>query len=457
MRRVVLLVLAAVAASLAWASPVAAHPMPHSVVELETGGDSVGARLQLPAQDLSLASGITPGSGAGWKPAVRAYLAAHLRPTTDGRPWRVEITKVRLTDAEQTSTGRYREVVVNAVLTPPTGVDPQRFTFAHDAIVHRVVTHTVLVSGGGRQLGTIRTDTRSMTVAPLRVDLDEDGTWPGFAAMVRLGGAHIAEGADHLLFLLSLLLSAPLLAAGGRWRGALPARRALRRIGGITLAFTAGHSIALAVSAVSRVELPAQPVEAFIALSIVISAVHAIRPLFPGREALVAGVFGLGHGMAFAFTLAEMRLSTGQLVIGLLGFNLGIELVQLGLVAVALPLLLAVARSRIRAPLRVGGAAVTAVAAAGWLADRLGRDNPVARFADSVGSHPTAVVTILAAAAVATGVATALRTRGRAPGPRAGASRSGRAVVGWSRGGAAGGGVRDVDAQGLAGSGVTER
>ncbi|MGH1556277.1 HupE/UreJ family protein [Streptomyces sp. L7] len=90
-------------------------------------------------------------------------------------------------------------------------------------------------------------------------------------------------------------------------------RAALTRIGRITLAFTVGHSVALAASALTRLQIPGRPVEAFIAASILVGAVHAIRPLFPGKEALVAGVFGLGHGMAFSFVLAEMHLSTGQL------------------------------------------------------------------------------------------------------------------------------------------------
>ncbi|WP_052745281.1 HupE/UreJ family protein [Streptomyces sp. WM6386] len=162
-----------------------------------------------------------------------------------------------------------------------------------------------------------------------------------------------------------------LAATGGRWVGLAGARFALGRIGRITLAFTAGHSVALAATALGHLDIPGRPVEAFIALSILIGAVHAIHPLFPGREALVAGLFGLGHGMAFSFVLAEMHLSTGQLVTNLLGFNLGIELVQLLLVCLALPSLLVLARLRIQPLLRLAGATLTGAAALGWLADRL--------------------------------------------------------------------------------------
>lgn len=83
-----------------------------------------------------------------------------------------------------------------------------------------------------------------------------------------------------------------------------------------------GHSVTLAVAALARLDLPAAPVESLIAASILIGAGHALRPLFPGREALIAAGFGLIHGMAFSFTLAELHLDTGQLVLSLLGFNL---------------------------------------------------------------------------------------------------------------------------------------
>jgi hypothetical protein len=243
-----------------------------------------------------------------------------------------------------------------------------------------------------------------MTVPALKVDLGDGSAWRGFLAMVKLGGDHILTGTDHLLFLLILLLPAPLTATGRRWDGLVGTRRALGRIGRVTLAFTAGHSVALAVTALGRLDVPGWPVEAFIAASILVGAIHAIRPLFPGKEALVAGVFGLGHGMAFSFVLAEMHLSTGQLVTSLLGVNLGIELVQLLLVCLALPSLLVLARLRVQPALRLTGAVVTGTTAVGWLADRLGLPNPVARAADSVGSHTTL---LLAALAVTALVATA--------------------------------------------------
>ncbi|MFE1927145.1 HupE/UreJ family protein [Streptomyces asoensis] len=429
LRRVAGIAVAVAAALLIGAPPATAHPMPHSVVRLDVYEHSVSARLEVPVDEFTRASGLgvpekTPADRTG---AIRAYLAAHIHPTTtDGRTWQVAVGRLSLSRAVQTGTGEYRELIAQAVLTPPAGADVRHFTFGYDVIVHQVVTHTALVSvrqdwaagqvdgEGTTQVGTIRVDTRTMKVPALKVDLGAGSAWRGFVAMLRLGGDHILTGTDHLLFLLILLLPAPLAANAGRWNGLVGPRKALARIGRITLAFTLGHSAALAATAFGRLDLPARPVEAFIAASILVGAIHAVRPLFPGREALVAGIFGLGHGMAFSFVLAEMRLTTGQLATSLLGFNLGIELVQLLLVCLALPSLLVLARLRGGPAVRLTGAVLTGVAAVGWLADRLGLPNPVARTADSAGSHTTLLLTALAATAVAAAARTLL-TRHRTP------------------------------------------
>ena len=121
--------------------------------------------------------------------------------------------------------------------------------------------------------------------------------------MFRLGARHIAEGTDHLLFLLALILPAPLVAAGGRWGGYAGGKTALRRIVKVVTAFTLGHSITLVFGALGWAPLPGAVVESAIALSILVSAVHALVPIFRGREVFIAGGFGLVHGLAFATTL----------------------------------------------------------------------------------------------------------------------------------------------------------
>jgi hypothetical protein len=210
----------------------------------------------------------------------------------------------------------------------------------------------------------------------------------GFASIFRLGMRHIAEGTDHLLFLLALLLPAPLLALGSRWVGFAGARRSLLQILKVVTAFTIGHSITLALAALGLVRVSTHPIEVLIAISILVSAIHALRPLFPGREALLAAFFGLIHGLAFAATLQELGLGRWERVAGILAFNLGIETMQLIAVASIMPSLVLLSRLRSYSVIRVGGALFAGTASVGWIVERLLHVNySVDLLVDSLGNH----------------------------------------------------------------------
>ncbi|WP_280269266.1 HupE/UreJ family protein [Nocardia wallacei] len=452
-------VLAAVgcAALVALCEPGAAsaHPMPGTKVLLDVRETAIEAELLIPTGHLAEASGIDldlrTELSAEDRAGLASYVRDHVRPATpDGTPWTVRIGDMRLDYTDRTATGPYRELVVQAVLTPPTGAEMRRFVFGYDAVIREVVTHTAIVAvrqdwragqvdpgNDARQIGVVRTDAESMTVPPLAVDLADAGAWRGFAGMVALGGRHILEGTDHLLFLFTLLLPAVLVAGAGRWHPDTRRRRAVRHILAVTIAFTLGHSAALIASALTRLEIPARPVETLIAATILVGGAHAVRPLFPGREAVVAGAFGLVHGMAFSFTLAELRLSTGQSALGVLGFNLGIEAVQVLLVALALPPLLVLVTTRAQPVLRVGGALLVMIAALGWAFDRLGFANPIARTADQGGSLLLPIVVIAAVAAVVVLAGRALG-RSRVAQQRPDAVGRGVVAVGGDDGGAGG-------------------
>ena len=115
----------------------------------------------------------------------------------------------------------------------------------------------------------------------------------------------------------------------------------------------------------------APPVEVMIALSILISAIHALRPLFPGREAWVAALFGLVHGLAFATVVSRFGLDAGERTLSILGFNIGIEIVQLMVVFAVIPSLLLLAGTGQYRILRVGGGVGAVIASLGWIAERL--------------------------------------------------------------------------------------
>ena len=402
--RVFAVLFACVAAVLALAPAASAHVVPTSSVQLDVGTRTISATVGIPVSDVESATGLALSTGsaatvvvaevAEKAPAIRQYLLAHFAPTSDdGRAWAVSVGALAVrTTGDASTTGRYQELRTTFTLTPPAGTDLRSFNLGYDAVVDRVATHVVIVtvgsdtasgSGSASTVGTISRDTVTNTVQPLHVKLGSASRYHGFLSMITLGMQHIREGTDHQLFLLTLLLPAPLLASNRQWSGAVRARRALRRITSITVSFTLGHSVTLALGALG-VPVAQQLVEALIAVSILIAAAHAIRPLFPGREALIAAVFGLVHGLAFSEALRELHLSGAQLVLSLLGFNLGIEAMQLIIVVLTLPPLILLARANRYRTLRLVAAAATAVAAAGWLAARIGLPNTVANLADRV-------------------------------------------------------------------------
>jgi hypothetical protein len=217
-------------------------------------------------------------------------------------------------------------------------------------------------SGGGRDAWTARWRSSLLTaLAPLA----------GVSTMFRLGMRHIAEGTDHLLFLLALLLPAPLLAMRSHWAGFGGVRHSLIQILRVVTAFTLGHSLTLALGASGLVSIPERPVEVLIAFSILISAAHALRPLFPGREPIIAAGFGLVHGLAFATTLQTLGVGTWQRIASILGFNLGIETMQLIVVAAILPSLIVLSRTPAYTVFRFTGALFAGLASLGWIIERL--------------------------------------------------------------------------------------
>jgi hydrogenase/urease accessory protein HupE len=146
------------------------------------------------------------------------------------------------------------------------------------------------------------------------------------ATYVRLGVEHILLGYDHLLFVLALILIV----------------RNRRRLVLTVTAFTLAHSITLALATLGIVHVPGRPVEAAIALSILLLATEIFR-IGRGEPSLtarwpwaVAFTFGLLHGFGFANALAETGLPQGDIPLALFTFNVGVELGQLAFIGVVL-------------------------------------------------------------------------------------------------------------------------
>lgn len=385
-----------------------AHPMAKSAVLLDFRGHVVGAELRLPIERFEVAFGrrmsADPRSAiATYHAELVAYVASHISAVgSEGQSWRVDVVNVRGSEEAMPS-----EVVVQVRLTAPPGDAARQLTLHYDVIARELKTEKTLVSlrsdwdagemsGPPLMLGELGSGTTSLVV-----DRPHGSQWAGVASVFSLGVRHIAEGTDHLLFLLALLLPAPLIAARGKWAGYGGSRRGAQRLLYIVTAFTAGHSLTLAAAATGMLRVPSGPVEVLIAISILVSAIHAIRPLFPGREAWVAGAFGLVHGLAFATMIAGYGIDPWHTVLTVIAFNLGIEMMQLVVVLLTVPWLLSLARTSAYSFVRVSGAAFAAAAALGWIGERaFGLANPIGPLVERAADHALVVAIALPALSV---------------------------------------------------------
>jgi hydrogenase/urease accessory protein HupE len=201
---------------------------------------------------------------------------------------------------------------------------------------------------------TVHTLTSSQPRVQLFGSADDRRGWQDIAsAYTLLGIEHILTGLDHLLFVVGLLFLVGF----------------NRRLVWTITAFTAAHSLTLGLSAGGWLTLRPPPVEAAIALSIMLVAGEAMRrraTLARRWPALVAFLFGLVHGLGFAGALKEIGLPANHFAVALLTFNLGVEIGQLLTVAAAWVLWRVLARLPRLQQARTGALYTMGAVAAYW-------------------------------------------------------------------------------------------
>jgi hypothetical protein len=383
--------------ALLFPSSASAHSLDSSTIAMRLSQTSADATVSVALETLDEALGTDYATTADvdqYADEVIAYLDEHLTVTgTDGTTW------------TETYTNPVRESVEGIasfsvdVALDTAGTDPSSFTIAYDAIVVADPAHTAVVvltdaTGEISTAGVLTATDGTLTIG------DTAGT--GITDMIGYGFRHVLQGADHLLFLITLLLVAPLVVTAGRWqrreRGGVPA---FRKVVQVVTAFTVGHSLTLIASALGWFALPSAPVEVLVAASVAVSALHALRPLARHGEELIAAAFGLVHGLAFAGILTGLGLDGTPSLLALLAFNLGVELAQLITVALIFPSLYLASLTRYYAALRMIGASMALTAATGWVLERLGiLDNPLTGVEDALISHPWWVTGSLAVVTV---------------------------------------------------------
>lgn len=203
------------------------------------------------------------------------------------------------------------------------------------------------------------------------LDPAADGQARGFGGFVAEGMHHIAIGLDHILFLVSLLIVAVWRRDGSGWVPRETAASAWAETLRLVTAFTVAHSVTLGLAATGVLAPPSRWVETLIAASVLVAALDNLRPFLRAPRWLMVSLFGLVHGFGFAGPLQDLGLEQGGLALPLLGFNLGVELGQLAIVALLLPVAIAVRRAPLyRRALVPGASAAVALLALAWTLER---------------------------------------------------------------------------------------
>jgi hypothetical protein len=218
-----------------------------------------------------------------------------------------------------------------------------RVTFGGTLFMSGDASQRVLLSatrGDARFAGVLRAGEPSWT-EPVQAS-----GWRSFARFIGEGIWHVLIGFDHIAFVLLLLLPSVMRPVDGKWHGATGLRQVARDLAIIITAFTVAHSITLALAVTGTVKLPSQPIEVAIAASIAVAGGLNLLPRLSKLRLPLAFGFGLVHGFGFANVLSEIDAAGSSLLPPLAGFNAGVEIAQLGIVALVLPLIYSMRATR---------------------------------------------------------------------------------------------------------------
>jgi hypothetical protein len=348
-----------------------AHDPSRALLTLTADGDAVHGRLDVSLRDLEDAVGLDADGDAAitWGELrtrgadVASYAARRIAIEADGVD--CPLTAAH-TSIDMHGGASYAVLDLAARCAAPPRSLRVRYALLFDVDpAHRALLE--LRAGAARTTAVL-----SAERPELAADLAALRPWASFGRFVREGVWHIWHGYDHLAFVTLLVLPIVLGGVGGSARPRPSARTAVVSIAAVITAFTAAHSLTLALATLGVVSVPSRAVESVIALSVLAAALVNVLPSVPRLGARLAFGFGLVHGLGFASALGDLGAADGGVAASLAGFNAGVELGQLAVVAAALPALFALRVHRLgRLAANYacsGGCAALAIV---WLVDRL--------------------------------------------------------------------------------------
>jgi hypothetical protein len=358
--------------SVAWS-----HSSSTTFIEVSESGKGLPTvRLDIPLRDIALRFDFDRnGDGAVTWSEVKAQKAVVTPWINLGVRFQREGQLCALTDKNWATANYGEEVYLSVVsqLNCPNATTDGSLALRYSLIFDQDALHRGLLKA------SLDGTSHSAILSPDRPDYRFDASASGFFSVLSgyfiEGVWHIWIGADHILFLISLLLPCVFLreSAGlGHWRASQQLRSSLISVLAVVTAFTVAHSITLALTVLEVISPPAGLVEPIIAASVIVAALGNLTKTLIHLRWQIAFLFGLIHGFGFASVLADLGLPSDQLASALLGFNLGVEFGQLAIVALFFPIAWRLrATAFYRWVVVFGGSVLIAAIASYWLIERL--------------------------------------------------------------------------------------
>ena len=333
-----------------------AHPISVAFAEIKVEDKQVRWRLHIPAPDMDKFFSIDANENGFLDPPelqraearVHEYLKGKVKVFDDGRELPATFGPLQVWNDPDGNP--YLETTATFPL-PESGL--QRLTLVCDLLRE--------LSGNYQTVAWITAAGRTDQLVfqrgqPYETSFAESGhPLAAVAAFVQMGVMHIFTGYDHVAFLLGVVLM------GGSFRSIVK----------IVTAFTVAHSITLALATLNLVTIPGRVVESGIALSIMYIALENLFFKKFDRRWIVTFFFGLVHGFGFASALSEIHLTRALLGTALFSFNLGVEIGQVAIVALLLPVLWYLARQSYNALVIRCASATIFLLGSFWLWQRL--------------------------------------------------------------------------------------
>lgn len=355
-----------------WSTCTLAHRPSDAFLSLKVEQAEISGHLEIALRDIAAITDLdkdrnhllTWGELQASQEQLLPILQNAVALKNDGESCPFQVTDLLLNDR---SDARYAWFEIQA--TCPQAL--KQLSIDYTLLFARDPTHRAILSlkaGDVSQTGVFSPQSTAQTF-----NLQKPSRFRAFAAYTWEGMRHIWIGLDHVLFLLALLLPAVMIYRQRVWVAQPNLKPVLWNVFGVVTAFTLAHSITLSLAALRIVSVPGALVESLIAISVMVAALNNVRPRFPKARWGVAFVFGLIHGFGFATVLGELGLPRSASLPALLGFNVGVEIGQLVIVIIAVPLAFKIRKTRFyRVGILYGGSILVALIAAWWLAQRSG-------------------------------------------------------------------------------------